>query len=1661
MDTPEPPPKDHVPDWKAEFYVDMKLGIKDENQYDKVITLGDSGSNKSTISEDFYRNSPALRRRPYRTMTTRGKAINGTKVLTLGIVSVPFRINGHYMAINCRVVRGLIQPFILGWDFFSKAKAKLNTEIGQLEFRDWPPTPLVKDSSFLSGCYYRIHEDLVVPANSKMHNSVELMADKDQVRNAAKTVVTEPFANDGSDVWTCRAASQVNDCMFMTEFVNCCEYDVKLEAGRVLGYAEFRDPEEFNDQAMETEMYNSYRSDDSAYESGGSSESEGDDDVEEEIVCDPPPKATDDPPQLRSPSEPCQPQDTPPPPKEKSIRVPQGAKLLKVDYSTISKEHAVPYKEELQHLLEVEKEEVLSKHDRDYGKTSLIQLRAHIKDPSAPPIAVPPYRTRPDLQKTIDDQAFEMLADGLVCHSTSPYSAPILLAKKKFGGWRFLTDFRKVNDRCDKMVYPLPRIEDSLQKLDNPCIFSTMDLTKGFWQIPIHPEDRKYYAFSTQSLHLEYLVAPMGAKNSPSYLTALMQLVLRGLPPQHIISYLDDILVASSNMEDHLHHLRLVLTALGKAGLKLNPSKCSFAQDSVICLGHRLSKDGVSPDPANIEKIRSWKPPENVKRLKSFLGLTGYYRQFIRDYSKIAHVLTDLTKEDVDWDWTPACQEAFEFLRDTLISNKIMNYPDFSQPFIVKSDASHSAIGYVLNQTINGEEKVIAYGSKKLSNTQQNWSTYDREFFALLCAVRANAHYLRHAPFTAITDHRPLLAWKKMDAKKDPTGRRTRWTIELNTYDFELIYKQGKAHADADAMSRRGDDDDEVAEDGEDFLALLGMACEDEFSAVKLNAVEEEIDRLRIAQNDDLTISMVKSFVRTRKKIPSTFPESWYKANRRWFVMRQGILYKKAYAESIHLKVIQAVIPPSLVKTVLKDLHGSYMAGHPSAEKMLLTVKRYAVWPTIAKDIRDFVQNCKVCDQEREPVPANKSPRIPIKAKNVWDHVICDLISLPTGSMGFHYVLVFIDVFSGYVKLYKLKDKNTKGVCRAFEDLTCIIGPPRLLTSDNGGEFESELLKEMCQVKGASKRTSVSYRPQSQSPVERYNRELVRALKKRLIQYGRSWVNHLPYVEWSYNNTPRYNSKMTPYFIMYGREAPLPLYAEPEVGPTKVKDPSSKAYLEGVKKRTKEIADEARERIESRSAKDVAASNKKAKHKPLVPGEKVFERVPDGTREKLQSKWSGILKVVKRQPGPPGEVGTTYTCERPDGKLVKRNYEQLKTVRAQEDPAPEDTPPVEIPIPPAARDTPVVRKGQDLDPIVYFSARLSLSRTRLPSTPQLPQPSAAPNLPPAPNPAPHPPPPAPPPPPPPPAPGHPHPALPPASPEHGLDVQPPPPSAVAPSVAPPPTSRASALPGFTLLLDSDDSLATPHSTTAAIGDELPGSHHPQEMESGLGDAVVDSPNRAGPSGLCGSARNASEIYDISEEAEAADEASYSLPPVCPKSAPSVRNKSSKGRPPVAPSSRSLRPRKRRADPTEETAKSGLAKVRTTVETVSNRTSPRETEPDESWPDAFASFGSADLIRGNVAPLTVFDEVETGEAEQEDIKILAVPDSHDTPHAAGDTPQSASQLSSILTPFSNFFSLGRAAATPAPADTPTAKDGAESTLEDPLNLQPQTSSTPIG
>ena len=1017
------------PRWKATFHTKI--------EGTKVETLGDTGCSQSCVSEAFLRRQPKLYHRYFRPLVGSARSINGSKVVTVGIINISFRLGKHYRTINCRVVRNLIHDFVLGWDFFSRYGAQLNAREGYLLCQG-EKVDLVENIYELGAAQYAATEDIVIPPSSKVHFSAALLVDSEELNRATNLVCLEPLQSDEVNVCTARSISKVDGGRVMVEAINPFDHSIKVPEGTVLGFAEFITEEKLEQEGVYAGMDIQYGGDDSAYESMDDTEVESDGEAEEfeaagckasvakEAKASA--KAESSTPSQASESREERASD----PKQKS---------WKVDFSNLAP-IAKGHEEEFRHLFEVKHADVIAKHDRDYGKTTLTQHHARLIDKT--PIATPPYRVAPDMQGIIDKQVNEMLADGLLSHSTSAYSAPILMVpKKEPGQWRFVTDFRKVNAATQKVVYPLPRIDEALHRLKNPKIFTSLDLVKGFWQVPIAEEDRHIYAFSTGSAHVEYNVMPMGAKNSTSTLQALMALLLRGLPAEHVVSFLDDILVASPSVEEHLDHLDKVLTALGRANLKLHPRKCAVARDSAKCLGHLLDKDGIRPDPTNLVKVTSWPTPTTVKGVRGFLGLTGYYRQFVKDYSKVAEPLTNLTSKDKEWSWGDKEQKAFETLREAVTTAPIVAYPDFDKPFWIKTDASGGSVGYVLTQFHNEKERVISYGSKKLDATQRRWSTYDREFFGLLLGIRNNSHYLRVKPFIAVTDHRPLLAWRKQDSKKDVTGRRMRWIIELESYDFELIYRQGRKHNDADALSRRDNPDEDCATDDEGLagmeadhpedLYLLGLNDVDSESAVKYTCHSSYLRKLKLEQDNDPVISNFKGYVRARRRPPKKF-ESWYRRNFSRFLLKGGVLFMKRLEPLTDLVTLRAVIPQSLIADVLKDAHGSMLSGHPGVARMSAKLERSVVWEGMAADIKQHVEKCKQCDLVRQQNPPIRTPLQPVVAKRVGDHVICDLLKLPTAG-NFNYVLVCMDIFSKFVNLYKLRNKEAAGVATCIQDL--------------------------------------------------------------------------------------------------------------------------------------------------------------------------------------------------------------------------------------------------------------------------------------------------------------------------------------------------------------------------------------------------------------------------------------------------------------------------------------------------------------------------------------------------------------------------------------------------------------------------------------------------
>ena len=442
--------------------------------------------------------------------------------------------------------------------------------------------------------------------------------------------------------------------------------------------------------------------------------------------------------------------------------------------------------------------DVFSLSEQDLGRTNLI--RHYIDTGNARPIKQPPRRTSPSKHVEIERQVEDLLQRGIVKKSNSPWSSPVVLVTKKDGSQRFCVDYREVNAATVKDAYPLPRIDDSLSALSGAKWFSTLDLASGYWQVPMDPASSGKAAFVTTSGLYEWTVMPFGLTSSPSTFERLMELILVGLRFETCLIYLDDVIVYGRTFVEELKRLEEVFVRLKSAGLKLKPSKCVLFQKSVAYLGHIVSESGIKTDPAKVERVCEWPVPENVTEVKSFLGLAGYYRRFVPNFAQVARPLHKLTEANADFVWKPECQFSFEKMKTLLSTAPVLSYPDFKAEFILDTDASNHGIGAVLSQLKNGVEHPVAYASRTLSKAERNYCVTRKELLAVVEFVKQFRHYLQGPKFRIRTDHAPLRSVLKV---KKPEGQLARWIEFMSSFSFEIEYRVGQRHENADALSRR------------------------------------------------------------------------------------------------------------------------------------------------------------------------------------------------------------------------------------------------------------------------------------------------------------------------------------------------------------------------------------------------------------------------------------------------------------------------------------------------------------------------------------------------------------------------------------------------------------------------------------------------------------------------------------------------------------------------------------------------------------------------------------------------------------------------------------------------------------------------------------------
>ena len=441
---------------------------------------------------------------------------------------------------------------------------------------------------------------------------------------------------------------------------------------------------------------------------------------------------------------------------------------------------------------------VFSRDDLDLGHTG---AALHVIDTGdAVPIKQAPRRVpfgkqREELEKQIGD----LLKIGVIRKSDSPWASPTVMVTKKDGAVRLCIDYRKLNEVTRKDGYPLPRLDDCVDLVSGRKFFSTLDVQMAYHQVEVAPESMCKTAFCTYLGLYEYTRLPFGLVNAPATFQRMISSVLAELLNRSVLAYLDDVIVYSYTETDHVRHLDEVFTCLENAGLKLKPRKCFLFQNEVKYLGHVLSADGVSVSGERVKSVVEWEVPKTPAALCTFLGFVGFYRRFLDGCGPHLAILREVEKAD-PYTFGPSAMEAFGAIKSVFQRSSTLAYPDVSKPFVLETDASELAIGAALLQREMGEERAVAFYSRKLSDTERRYSTYKREMLAIRDAVRHFRVYLLAKPFLIRTDHRPLVAIRSKGA--GPVTAIAGWVAELGEFDFEIVYRKGAENSVADALSR-------------------------------------------------------------------------------------------------------------------------------------------------------------------------------------------------------------------------------------------------------------------------------------------------------------------------------------------------------------------------------------------------------------------------------------------------------------------------------------------------------------------------------------------------------------------------------------------------------------------------------------------------------------------------------------------------------------------------------------------------------------------------------------------------------------------------------------------------------------------------------------------
>ena len=953
--------------------------------------------------------------------------------------------------------------------------------------------------------------------------------------------------------------------------------------------------------------------------------------------------------------------------------------------------------------------------DGGLGTCTLIEHRIELTTDK--PVRRSGYKASHHARGIIEKEVREMIDKGIIEPSVSPYAAGVVLVPKKNGETRFCIDYRGLNSITKADNYPLPLTKSEIfDTMGGAKIFSCLDCQQGYWQVKMAEEDRQKTAFRCHLGLWQWRVMPFGLRNAPATYQRLMSHVLSGYTGKFCHVFIDDIICFSRTFEEHLEHLHLIFERLEQANIKIKPSKCSFAKTEVKYLGHLLSPGEIRPDPGNITKVRDLTPPTTVTGVREVVGLASYYRSFVKDFSQRASPLTELTKKSVDFHWGDEQQEAFEDLKNALTSEPVLALPDFTKPFILMTDGSATGLGAVLGQDHGDKkERVVAYASKKTGPLERNYSACESECLALVWATRFFRDYLLGRTTLVITDHWAL-TWLLNVQNANP--RIQRWRMALQEYDLKITHKPGKLHRNADFLSRMHEhfedgtgaeredldphDDlpqpnqlggettinttSKVLQDQEgpeprkdqnectnrgrhqdtggtaqhvagDSVRTAGAAKhprEEQVGNPELRKAEVNVitgrEALKEAQSQDEDCKHLVKCIETK-----TSEKTWHR-DHTFRISPDGVL-EEVTCDLTGEEVSKIVLPQTLIRQAVQDAH----AGHLKTKKTLDKLRETYFFKHMYAACHRYVQGCTTCQEKdrglKYQAPMGTMPE-PLGA---WHTVAVDVLGpLPQTKTGKKYIIVITDYLTKYVLAVATRNQTAETTAAVLMEKFLEYGLPEKLITDNGSNFRSRLMNELCRLLKISRLFTTPYHPQFDGLCERYNRTLAAMLRAFVSENQTDWDKYLPYVMHAYRAAPQESTRESPFFLMYFRPCRAPLdimLADPERRQPHLKE-IQETKAEAVR-RLQQAFQVVKHRLVKVREEQKRVHDKKSKPREFKVGDEVYlldERVPEGNTRKLQRPWKPGYRIIKRT------SPLNYLIEHPDrrGRELRVHVQRLK-----------------------------------------------------------------------------------------------------------------------------------------------------------------------------------------------------------------------------------------------------------------------------------------------------------------------------------------------------------------------------------------------------------------